>query len=110
MKETKSNWECVTQELMQDTPEINLGRYASHWFYKTPRRVLHSISYYKFAAKMIQANGANTPIIFNVDFKSGHGFDASSEKRHKELQDMLSFAFWQTGHKDFTLKDNALTN
>ncbi|MCB1072323.1 MAG: class I SAM-dependent methyltransferase [Chlamydiia bacterium] len=56
MKETKSNWECVTEELMQDTPEINLGRYASHWFYKTPRRVLHSMSYYKFAAKMIGPN------------------------------------------------------
>ncbi|MEM6721057.1 MAG: prolyl oligopeptidase family serine peptidase [Bacteroidota bacterium] len=64
----------------------------------------------KFAARMIQANTANTPVIFNVDFKSGHGFDASTEKRHKELQDMLSFAFWQTGHKDFTLRDNSLTN
>lgn len=53
MKETKSNWECVTKELMQDIPEIHLGRYASHWFYQTPRRVLHSMSYYKFAAKMI---------------------------------------------------------
>ncbi len=63
----------------------------------------------KFAAKMIQANTANSPIIFNVDFKSGHGFDASSEKRSTELQDMLSFAFWQTGHKDFTLKTHTLT-
>ncbi|AXG72260.1 prolyl endopeptidase [Kordia sp. SMS9] len=63
----------------------------------------------KFAAKMIQYNGANSPIIFNVDFKSGHGFDASSEKRSTELQDMLSFAFWQTGHKDFALKTHTLT-
>ena len=53
MKETKSNWACVTDELMQKTPEINLGRYASYWFHKTPRRVLYSMSYYKFAAKMI---------------------------------------------------------
>ncbi|MDJ0652386.1 MAG: class I SAM-dependent methyltransferase [Simkaniaceae bacterium] len=53
MKETKSNWECVTQEFMQETPEMHLGRYASHWFFKTPRKVLHSMSYYKFAAKMI---------------------------------------------------------
>ncbi|MCH2196449.1 prolyl oligopeptidase family serine peptidase [Kordia sp.] len=64
----------------------------------------------KFAAKMIQANAANTPIVFNIDFKSGHGFDASAEKRSRELQDMLSFAFWQTGHKDFTLKENSFTN
>jgi len=60
----------------------------------------------KFAAKMIQANAANVPIIFNVDFKSGHGFDASAEKRSKELQDMLSFALWQTGHKDFTYTES----
>ncbi|WP_298515811.1 prolyl oligopeptidase family serine peptidase [uncultured Kordia sp.] len=64
----------------------------------------------KFAAKMIQANAANTPIVFNIDFKSGHGFDASAEKRSTELQDMLSFALWQTGHKDFTLKESSLTN
>lgn len=38
---------------MQEVPDIALGRYASHWFYKTPRRVLHCMSYYKFAAKLI---------------------------------------------------------
>ncbi|MGH1385843.1 prolyl oligopeptidase family serine peptidase [Kordia sp.] len=64
----------------------------------------------KFTAKMIEANASNKPIVFNVDFKSGHGFDASAEKRSAELQDMLSFAFWQTGHKDFTLKENTRTN
>ncbi|MFK7749590.1 MAG: prolyl oligopeptidase family serine peptidase [Kordia sp.] len=64
----------------------------------------------KFAAKMIEATTANKPIILNVDFKSGHGFDASDEKRSTELQDILSFAFWQTGHKNFTLKENVFTN
>lgn len=53
MKESKSNWSCVTEELMQEIPEINLGRYASFWFHKTPRRVLHCMSYYKFASKLI---------------------------------------------------------
>lgn len=53
MKESKSNWSCVTEELMQEVPEINLGRYASFWFHKTPRRVLHCMSYYKFASKLI---------------------------------------------------------
>lgn len=53
MKETKSNWACVTNELMQEIPEIELGRYASFWFHKTPRRVLHCMSYYKFASKLI---------------------------------------------------------
>ena len=52
MFETKSNWECVSN-LIKDQKPIQLGRYASYWFYKTPRRMLHSLSYYKFAAKMI---------------------------------------------------------
>ncbi|EDP94209.1 prolyl oligopeptidase family serine peptidase [Kordia algicida OT-1] len=58
----------------------------------------------KFAARMIQASNSNKPILFNVNFNSGHGFDASTEKRQTELQDILSFAFWQTGHEKFTLK------
>ena len=56
MKESKSNWSCVTEELMQEVPEIDLGRYASFWFHKTPRRVLHCMSYYKFASKLIGKN------------------------------------------------------
>lgn len=50
--ETKSNWECVST-LIQNQKPIELGRYASYWFCKTPRRMLYSMSYYKFAAKMI---------------------------------------------------------
>jgi len=50
--ETKSNWQCVS-DLIKDQPPIKLGRYASYWFFKTPRRMLHCLSYYKFAAKMI---------------------------------------------------------
>lgn len=53
MKESKSNWSCVTEELMQEVPEIDLGRYASFWFHKTPRRVAYCMSYYKFASKLI---------------------------------------------------------
>ncbi len=53
MKEIKSNWACVTDELMNEIPEINLGRYSSYWFHKTPRRLLNSMSYYKFASKLI---------------------------------------------------------
>lgn len=52
MKETKSNWECVSQ-MMEGQAPIELGKYASYWFHKTPRRILHSLSYYKFAAKLI---------------------------------------------------------
>lgn len=52
MFETKSNWECVST-LIKDQKPIQLGRYASYWFHKTPRRMLHSLSYYKFAVKII---------------------------------------------------------
>ncbi len=54
LKETKSNWECVA-EMMRAEP-ISLGKYAAYWCHKTPRRLLHSMSYYKFAAKMIGKN------------------------------------------------------
>lgn len=50
--ETMSNWNCVTQLLETNEP-IQLGKYASYWYHRTPRRFLHSMSYYKFAAKMI---------------------------------------------------------
>jgi cyclopropane fatty-acyl-phospholipid synthase-like methyltransferase len=52
MKETKSNWACVA-DVMKEHPEITLGRYISYCYYKTPRRILHSMSYYKFASKLI---------------------------------------------------------
>lgn len=64
----------------------------------------------KFVAQMRQASTSGKPILFQVDFNSGHGFDASTEKRNAELQDMLSFAFWQTGHKDFTLDKKAFNH
>lgn len=47
-----SNWSCVTQLLENEAP-IALGRYNSYLTHRTPRRMLYSLSYYKFAAKMI---------------------------------------------------------
>lgn len=35
---------------------ITFGKYASHWFRQTPRRMLYALSYYKFAAKLIGEN------------------------------------------------------
>ena len=55
MSEEMSHWNEVA-ELMEDTlgeRRVRLGRYVSYWFDHTPRRALHSLSYYKFAAKMI---------------------------------------------------------
>ena len=47
-----SNWNCVTQ-LLENQQPIELGRYNSYLTHCTPRRMLYSLSYYKFAAKMI---------------------------------------------------------
>jgi 2-polyprenyl-3-methyl-5-hydroxy-6-metoxy-1,4-benzoquinol methylase len=32
---------------------LELGRHVGHWFRHSPRRLLHAMSYYKFASKMI---------------------------------------------------------
>ncbi len=51
--ETQSNWNCVTDKLLKNSRPISLGRYASYWHTNTPRRTLYSLSYYKFATKMV---------------------------------------------------------
>jgi 2-polyprenyl-3-methyl-5-hydroxy-6-metoxy-1,4-benzoquinol methylase len=50
--ETKSNWDCVAN-LTKEAKPLEMGDYVSYWFHKTPRRMLHSLSYYKFASKLI---------------------------------------------------------
>ena len=47
----KSGWEPVKE--MMGNRKILLGQFLSYQFTKTPRRVLYSMSYYKFAAKII---------------------------------------------------------
>ncbi|MCH9626127.1 MAG: Ubiquinone biosynthesis O-methyltransferase, mitochondrial [Chlamydiales bacterium] len=54
-QESMSNWSCVTQLLEQEKP-IQFGRYNSYLMHNTPKRMLFSLSYYKFAAKMIGSN------------------------------------------------------
>ena len=34
-------------------PTVNFGRHVSYWFRHSPRRLLHAMSYYKFAARLI---------------------------------------------------------
>ena|SRR3990167_2381914 len=41
---------------MLENKELILGRYVSYWFHRSPRRMLHYLSYYKFAAKLIGNN------------------------------------------------------
>ena len=54
----------------------------------------------KFAARLQAANASDNPILFRVDYESGHGSD-SKTKTFEEFADIFSFAFWQTGHPSY---------
>ena len=52
IQEPFSNWSSVAK-LVQNQLPLSLGRYGAYIFHHTPRRMLYSLSYYKFAAKLI---------------------------------------------------------
>ena len=53
MEETKSNWSCVMDEMIQKVEPVELGEQSSSWFYNKQSHILHFLSYYKFASKLI---------------------------------------------------------
>jgi len=57
----------------------------------------------KYAARLQAANISNKPILFWADFEAGHGAKTKT-KEFERLADVLSFAFWQTGHPDYQIK------
>lgn len=98
MKETKSNWSAVTDYMKEGKP-IEFGRYVSYWFYKTPRRMLHSQSYYKFAAKLIGQGksvldvGCNEGLgtyLLAKECGQAKGVDFDAEAIHFAKQNFLS--------------------
>lgn len=50
-KQERSRWEPVKD--MMGKREVLIGQHLAHQFTKSPRRILHMMSYYKFAAKLI---------------------------------------------------------
>ena len=58
----------------------------------------------KFAARLLDNTNSQKPILLSVDFESGHGFEADNDKKNEELNKIITFALWQTGHPDFQLK------
>lgn len=59
----------------------------------------------KFVAK-IRLNEINkNPVLFNVNFKGGHGMASNHKTSLDEVFDILSFAMWQTKHPDYKLID-----
>jgi prolyl oligopeptidase len=59
----------------------------------------------KFAARLQAANGSGSPILFDVDYTSGHGVGDTKSKSFEDIADLVSFALWQTGHKEFELTE-----
>lgn len=55
----------------------------------------------KFAARLQAANGSEAPILFDVDYTSGHGVGDTKSKKFEDLADIFTFGLWQTGHPDF---------
>jgi prolyl oligopeptidase len=55
----------------------------------------------KFAARLQAVNASEHPILFLVDYKSGHGIGNTKSKTWENWADYMSFAFWQTGHSGF---------
>jgi prolyl oligopeptidase len=58
----------------------------------------------KFAARLQAANSSDKPILFLTDYEAGHGISDTKTKSFERVADMLSFAFWQTGHPDYQPK------
>ncbi|MEC9487527.1 MAG: prolyl oligopeptidase family serine peptidase [Prosthecochloris sp.] len=55
----------------------------------------------KFAARLQAATTSQKPVLLSVDFQSGHGIGNARTQQFEQLADVLSFAFWQTGHRGF---------
>lgn len=55
IQETKTKWNSVYNIFQKDEGKnrLKFGEEKSAWFYKTPKKLISYLAYYKFAAKMI---------------------------------------------------------
>ncbi|SNR95334.1 prolyl oligopeptidase family serine peptidase [Flavobacterium sp. ov086] len=58
----------------------------------------------KFVAKLRASTISSNPILFAVDYNTGHGMDSSNLQLYNDYADAFAFAFWQMGHPKFKLK------
>lgn len=83
MEEIKSRelekWESAKNMMAEDYKPLTFGPYFSHIIRRSPRRLLHVLSYYKFAAKMI-GNGKK---IMDVGCSEGFGSVILAEFAHE---------------------------
>lgn len=59
----------------------------------------------KFAALLEEYSVSKNPILLKINFNNGHSNQNSKLDRISSIIDALSFAFWQTGHPDYQLKN-----
>ncbi|WP_160111945.1 prolyl oligopeptidase family serine peptidase [Aquimarina sp. AU58] len=59
----------------------------------------------KFIARLQEANISNNPVLFSIDFESGHSVRGNKLKTYQKFADYYSFALWQTGHPDYQPKE-----
>ncbi|GGX33129.1 prolyl oligopeptidase [Aquimarina muelleri] len=58
----------------------------------------------KFGARLQKANTSNKPNFLLIDSESGHAKDDPKLKEFERYANILSFALWQTGHRDYQPK------
>jgi len=55
----------------------------------------------KATARFQAATGSGKPVLFRVDYHSGHGIGSTRQQRQEEKADLWSFFLWQFGDKAF---------
>ncbi len=55
----------------------------------------------KTTARLQAASSSGKPILFRVDYHSGHGIGSTKKQRQEELADVWSFLLWQFGDASF---------
>ncbi|MBL8825986.1 MAG: prolyl oligopeptidase family serine peptidase [Planctomycetaceae bacterium] len=58
----------------------------------------------KASARFQAATASGRPILFRVDYHSGHGIGSTRQQRHEEKADVWSFMLWQFGDPAFQPK------
>ena len=55
----------------------------------------------KTTAHLQAATASEKPVLFRVDYHSGHGIGSTKKQRQEELADVWSFLLWQFGDAAF---------
>lgn len=55
----------------------------------------------KTTARLQAATSSGKPVLFRVDYHSGHGIGSTKQQRHEEKADVWSFMLWQFGDAQF---------